>query len=174
MDLVGANGNETKLHAIDDQLPSTVDNLLSRELLNLSLHERNAIDEEIHGVSILAPVETPQLLAKALSRLTTEIEKVPNGSPIKAAYIQSQNFSNTHVNTNDFRLIFLRCELFDARKTALRMLNFLNFTSDLFGQALLQRPIRMTDLTKREEKLLRTGNTQVLPYRDRAGRPIHA
>lgn len=165
-------------HDGDYELPKAqdidIDSMISKELLQLSLRDRNKIDEEIHGVMTLAPEESPEFLEQALLQLAEEIEGIPDNSPAKAAYLQSQGYPNTYVNTKDFRLKFLRCDLFDARKAAGRMLKFLTVASDLFGPQLLHRPMRFSDLTKGDEKILRKGFVQILPYRDRAGRPIHA
>jgi len=154
--------------------PDAVDDLLSKELLQLSLNDRNAIVEEVHGVLTLAPDETPQFLEEALLRLSKELDNIPNHSPSKAAYLKSQKLPQTYVNSNDFRLRFLRCDLFNAKMAATRMLVFLDLASDLFGADLLQRPVRITDLSRDGEKLCRDGYVQVLPYRDGAGRPIIA
>lgn len=168
--------------------PTEVDNLLSKEFLQLSLRDRNAISEEIHGVLTLAPKESPQLLDAALVQLSEEIDLIPDNSPIKAAYLKSQQQvclqeelefpnnknKNTYVNDRNFRLRFVRCELFDAKKAAIRMLKFLDIASDIFGEIVLKRPIHLEDFTKEELKIMRFGVIQILPYRDRSGRPIFA
>ena len=150
-----------------------IDTILSKELLQLSLKDRNEIDEEIHGVLTLAPKESPEFLEEALFKLSVELERIPDESPTKTAYLESQTFPKTYVNDRDFRLCFLRCDLFDANKAAMRILKFLALALEFFGPEALQRPIRFSDLDKGEEKLLRKGYVQVMPYRDRAGRPIH-
>ena len=50
----------------DTTSSAQIDDLLSRELLEMSLQDRNAITEEIHGVQTLAPEETPEKLATAV------------------------------------------------------------------------------------------------------------
>jgi hypothetical protein len=169
---VAATTNDGEPPQMDYILPYDIDSLLSDELLRLSLRDRNAIDEEIHGVLALAPKESPQFLEAALFELSVELNRIPNGIPYKAAYLESQRFPKTYVNGSDFRLRFLRCELFYVKKAAIRMVKFLSIASDLFGPFVLQRPVRITDLTKEEEKIFRMGNIQPLPYRDRAGRTI--
>jgi hypothetical protein len=169
-----ATTHDGEFPQMDHRLPHGIDSLLSDELLRLSLRDRNAIDEEIHGVLALAPKESPQFLEAALFELSVELNRIPNDNPSKAAYLQSQKFPNTYVDGSDFRLRFLRCELFDVKKAAIRMVKFLSIASELFGMIVLQRPVRFTDLTKEEEKLFRIGNVQPFPYRDRAGRTIMA
>jgi hypothetical protein len=166
-------------HDIDDA--KLVDNVLSKELMKLSVQDRNDIQEEIHGVRCMAPTETPELLKQSLEQLQWEID---NTVPLyqKHAYLQSQKQSanansanivnsipSTYVNTAEFRLRFLRCELFDVRKAAHRMTKFLNLVLELWGNFALQRPIQITDFSKQELKQLRKGKYQFLPYRDRCG-----
>ena len=164
------------------QSPNEVDNLMSKELLQLSLLDRNEIYEEIHGVLSLAPKESPQFLDSALLRLSEELDLIladNNGSyncspSSKAAFKKSQEFPNTYIDDRDFRLRFIRSEMFDAKKAAIRMVKFLDIAYDLFGKDALKQPIQIKDLTKAETKHMRTGVLQILPYRDRSGRPIFA
>ena len=59
----------------EEDLPQqAVDNLLSKELLQLSLKDRTAIQEEIHGVKCLAPEETPELLEASLIELAMALK----------------------------------------------------------------------------------------------------
>ena len=55
--------------------PRDVDTLLSNELMRLSISDRNAIQEEIHGVRCLAPEETPELLQSSLCQLALELDR---------------------------------------------------------------------------------------------------
>ena len=59
----------------DKVSPKEVENLLSAELMRLSLRDRNAIQEEIHGVNCLASQETTQLLESSLRQLATELDQ---------------------------------------------------------------------------------------------------
>ena len=149
------------------------DNLLSEKLLQLSVTDRNNIQEEIHGVKCLAPEETPQLIEESLRKLANEIDNVIPDSQ-KRAYLRSQQrkASAAFVNSRDFRLRFLRCELFDYRKAAQRMVRVCDSLLDLFGTYALERPIKLADFTNAELKILRKGRVQPLPFRDRCGRRI--
>lgn len=150
--------------------PKIVDELLSKELMNMTLSDRNAIQEEIHGVHCLAPTETPSLLQESLSKLDNELGQInPNR---KKAYLQCQQLKETYVNGEDFRLRFLRCELFDTKKAANRIVRFLDYLKDLFGDYALERPIRLSDFSREELKYMRRGRHQYLPFRDRSGRRI--
>lgn len=176
---VNAQNNDYDDQEKDD--PNDVDGLLTQELLRLSLADRNDLQEEVHGVRCLAPKETPSLLEKSLEGLQRELDAIPDS--MKTAYLKSQklvldkknrcngqtDITTTYVNTSDFRLRFLRCELFDIAKAATRMTKFLDIVLELFGEYALQRPMRLSDFSKTELRHFRKGRYQFLPYRDRAG-----
>lgn len=167
-----------------------VDGLLSRELMRLSLVDRNAIHEEVHGVRCLAVLETPELIRISLKEFQRELDKADTKPTItghdrsiprstKRAYnkiikMHKGSSSSAHfaIDNDDFRLRFLRCELFDVPRAVQRFHNYLDFAYDYFGEISLKRPIRMTDFTKAEFKVFRKGNFQVLPFRDNSGRRV--
>lgn len=154
------------------------DSLISKALLNLSFHDRNAIEEEIHGVSSVAAEETPELLEDSLYNFKLELDKIYH----KPAHDKAQEMlaanSSTHsscyINEEEFRLRFLRCELFDVSKAAARFVKYLDLILEVYGEYALRRPIRLTDLNREEMSFLREGQYQLLPYRDRSGRRILA
>ena len=153
--------------------PVEVDDLLSKELLQLSVKDRNDLQEEIHGVRCLAPEETPRFVEDSLRNLAIELDEVIPDSQ-KQAYLQSQQrpASRAYVNGREFRLLFLRCELFDCHKAAERMATVCDGLLDLFGRYALERPIKLSDFTNAELKAIRKGRLQYLPFRDRSGRRI--
>jgi hypothetical protein len=121
-----------------------VDNLLSQDLHHMSFQERERILEEIHGVSNLCPEETPELLRESLAQLALEVEAITH----KPAYEEAQTFPNTYVNHDNFRLRFLRTDLFDAYKAAIRMVKYLELVKVYYGSVALQRPIQLSDLER--------------------------
>lgn len=177
-----------------------LDDLIAQDFTKLSFQDRNAISEEMHGVTSLSPEETPELLVDAIQRLSIELDKIQQ----KPAYDRSQQWNSispingidcaqsiycynkqtlaagthsTYVNTLDFRLRFLRAELFDAKNAAIRMVKYLDTIMDLYegNEELLRRPIALSDLKNKEEKeCLKLGNHQLLPFRDRSGRRVIA
>ena len=148
--------------------------MMAKALNKLAFSSRENINEEIHGVCCLAPEETPEMLNVALQKLSEAVDKIPSAD--KQAYLQSQSLfpDNRYVNDRNFPLMFLRCELFDAQRAAMRMVRHLDFVLEIFdnNKELLQRPIRLTDLGSRAMKLLRSGCLQLLPVRDSAGRRV--
>ena len=52
--------------------PKDVDKIMANELNALTFDDREALSEEVHGVRSLAPVETPEMIQKALIDLRSE------------------------------------------------------------------------------------------------------
>jgi hypothetical protein len=191
----------------------SVEDSLSKELLKLSFSERNATEEEIHGVggSFLAldlQEETTELLVQSLLEFDKEIMTIK----YKRKYKQKQNddsgddvlrnvesisssldettiikiTSSTtsattktpptlcYVNDPNVRLRFLRCDLFNTKKAVKRFINFLEFTKEIFGDFVAERPIQVSDFCSKKGELraLKNSRMQYLPFRDRSGRRI--
>ena len=160
--------------SIGSEFPPDAESLLQEEMMKLSLKDRNDFQEEIHGVQCLAREESPEVLREYLYRLDVELnnDKVP--SEQRKHYLKSQELfahknKPTYVNTDEFRLRFLRCVLFDVTMAALRINKYLGLVDELFGEFSLQRPIRISDFSKVELREFRKGRYQFMPYRDRAG-----
>ncbi len=155
-----------------ESLGGQFDDLLSKELLKLSVEDRNHMQEEAHGVRCMAPEETPFLVEDSLEMLTRELDQIPNAQ--KRAYMLSQQrpACKAFVNSRAFRLRFLRMELFDCRLAAERMARVCDALLSLFGWYALERPIRLSDFSNAELKAIRKGRFQPLPFRDRSGRQV--
>merc|ERR1719162_737060 len=144
--------------------PKLETELLTKELMSLSLLDRNAIQEEIHGVQCLCPEETPTLVQDSLKALQAELERTYPHS------VLAKLTPTSYLQTDEMRLQFLRNDLFDPIKAAKRMDIQLEALVDHFGPYALERPIKLTDFTKDEMKYVRKGYLQILPFRDRSGR----
>lgn len=155
----------------DHSSSEDVDAILANELSRLSFQDRNLIQEEIHGVRSMAPMETEQTVKNALFLLEQSIEQLPISD--KRAYLSAKLMEDeAFVLTIDMKLCFLRAELFDPSKAAARYAKYLHLLSKHFGPVALQRPLQYSDLTRKEQELCRYGNNQILPTRDRAGRLV--
>jgi len=157
----------------------SVDNMLAQEILALSFQERNDINEEMHGVKSLTPDESPEMIYNSLNQLEAKLKLIPsqdkkmyNLCKEKYGGKTSDQEGGSCVNDADFRLRFLRSKLFDAEAAARVLVNYLDVAVDLYGEYVLERPIRMSDFTDEELQIFRRGNLQMLPYRDRSGRRI--
>lgn len=159
-----------------------IDTLLAKELNQMSFQQRESINEEIHGINVdqkyLEHVieETPELLKESFCKLNAELELL---RPTASAFNRSQELygsnetDTTYINTEEFRIMFLRCELFDCCKAANRMCAFIDLVYELYGDIALKRRAYLTDLDDNiEGKIMRAGYSQVLPGRDRSGRRI--
>ena len=149
---------------------------ISEALFNLSVEDRTAIEEEVHGVSCLAIKETPELLEDSLRKFHLELALIDR----KPAFDRAQELleenplgrPRSYIHATGYKLRFLRCVLFDASKAAKRYCKWLDTLLELFGEFALKRPIRMTDLSREGWIFLKKGHNQVLPCRDRSGRRI--
>jgi hypothetical protein len=120
-------------------------------------------------VKCLAIDETPDLINQSLHELQIEIDykMLPDIGIIKNAYLHSQltEKGRSFVNSKEFRLRFLRFELFDIQKSAIRMLKWLELSLSLFGSVALGRPIRISDFPSNEQQVFRKGYIQLMPVR---------
>lgn len=157
-------------------LSDRVNDLLSRQMMQLSAEDRNALQEEIHGVRSLAHEETPDTVNAALKSLA---EYLDNSSLItnseKQTYIRARQLGDmSFVNHSlEFRLRFLRASLFDPFEAAKKICAYLNLLHRHFGGVSLRRPPELhKDFTKEEIRKFKKGRMQLLPFRDRSGRRI--
>jgi hypothetical protein len=153
--------------------PKSIDEVMANELNKLSFKERESINEEIHGIDVpnAGVDESPELLRKSFNELDVELQKL---RPECAAFDRSQRLfgATTYLNTEEFRIMFLRCDLFDCKKASRRFCDYADLMLEIFGDFALQRRPCLTDLTDLELRILEAGGYQVLPGRDRAGRRI--
>jgi hypothetical protein len=118
-------------------------------------------------VKCLAIDETPVFIDISLHELQIEIDDNISGIG-KNAYLLSQLTVNgrSFINSKEFRLRFLRFELFDIQKSAIRMLKWMDNAFSLFGSLALERPICiLTDFSSHELKIFRKGYIQLMPVR---------
>lgn len=157
----------------EKKFSQAVDNLLLQEIMQLSLQDRNDIQEEIHGVKCLASTETQLLLVSSLRRLETELDKVVPSEKNKPFLLARELGEDSYVNTVEFKLRFLRRFFFDAKEAAVCICSFLHQISSIFGSVSLKRQLSLhKDFKKRELREFRKGRFQLLPFRDRSGRRI--
>ena len=158
-----------------------IDNYITENIMKLSLEDRSRVSEEINGVYCMAPEETPEMIQHSLQQLEIELGSIPYKK--KVAYQRSQSLaaasaavtstaaaaqkrSSTEtktkkvvsfVNSDNFRLRFLRAELFDIKDAAQRMVKYLDFVLELFGPYALERAIELRDFNKQEIKWFQLG-----------------
>ncbi len=162
----------------------TMDSILSRELHQLSLEDREAINEEIHGVRNLAVPETPSFVWEKLEEMERALLRIQHpwnrqhmddsGTFAGNAYTEALLLGSRYIHDSNFRLMFLRADLFDAPRAALRLVTFLQLLRDYLGpEALVRKPWTLQMFGPDDLKVLKSGIFQIFPGRDRAGRRVH-
>jgi predicted RNase H-like nuclease (RuvC/YqgF family) len=158
-----------------DGLSREIDDLLSKELKSLSIQQRIKVQEEVHGVANLCPDENPAMIEEALQSLQKHL------NAIHVKHVYDQLSPNSYVHTREWRLKFLRCELYDSKMAAERLVRFTEYMHQEYDLEVLERPLRLSDLgTKcgaRNKEVMdsfKSGHTQLLPFRDRSGRRVIA
>jgi hypothetical protein len=149
-----------------------VDQLLSNELESLSFKERIQIQEEIHGVATLCPEESSEMVEEALKSMQQYVNN------IQQKQIYDQLSPTSYLHTKEWKLRFLRCELFDCKKAAERLVRFTEYMEKEYDMEVLERPLRLSDLQTKNGSgreimdSFRSGHSQQFPFRDRSGRRI--
>ena len=168
------NRREEETRAFKEQISSTIEQALSREMQSLSFKDRVQIQEEIHGVSKQIE-ETPEQIEEALQLMQHHVTAIHPKS------VYDKIPAHSYIHTREFKLRFLRCELYDCRKAADRLIRFTEYMNAEY----LRKPffilnsMRMSDLEtktgamgKKVMKSFKTGHTQFLPFRDSSGRVV--
>ena len=148
-------------------LHDETDALLAKDMRQLSTEERNEAFHDIHGVSDVTE-ESPEFINDRLERLEVEISKIS----MKVAYRLAESMNPDYVSNRKFRLMFLRCDRFDPRKAAARLVSHFEWKLELFGPFKLAKDIVQDDLEPEELEILRSHHFQVQPLRDSSGRAI--
>lgn len=191
-----------KMDNLNKANPTEVDKMLLDELQGLSVVDRGMVQEEIHGVSTCAVSEDEEKISMGLERLEEEIRAIRREvlmspdceSRIGNTYnetiwtyldVEDAGPSTSAVDLNsrtrlwysyifhrDFRLKFLRADLYDVEKAAHRYLRCIEGLLKYYGSYALQRPLTYEDLGKECQDALKFGYVQILPSRDRAGRLV--
>jgi hypothetical protein len=157
----------------DDGSPaSTPDSLLNAKLSRMSMEERSNGLNEVHGI-VDVPHKRPKMVmekCRAMSRaLLSAIARLSAEKSL--AYREAFTMSQDYVD--GLKIPFLRAENdYDSEKAAHRMISFFDHKKKMFGKEKLVQNITLEDLGAEASEALRRGLFQVLPQRDRAGRPI--
>jgi hypothetical protein len=141
--------------------------VIAQELTRISIREREAVYEEIHGVAGLS-TESPEKLEEITANLEEELQKIKK----KSAYDRALFLSPRHVNDPSFRLKFLRSTRFDPKQAAAKIAAFFESKLELFGEDKLVKRITLEDLDETSLAELASGSHHFLPTRDRSNRAL--
>jgi hypothetical protein len=163
----GADRNSKKRRTVSAGV-SEADELLAKELNELSVNQRDFVLEEIHGVAADTITESPSFVSESLAKLEKEIVKVGKQS----VYERALFLAPRHVKDRKLRLQFLRAEYFDAAKAAQRMIRFFEVKRELWGDSKLGKTITLDDFDEDDMAYLKIGSRPNPVSKDRAGRTI--
>ncbi|CAJ1970012.1 unnamed protein product [Cylindrotheca closterium] len=140
--------------------------LLSSAINELSMQERSKAMDDLHCVGDEIR-ETPEMIQKSLAEFD---QGVHDGNfPI---YNQAASQNRAYVEQPSFRLMFLRANSFDAKKSIQQMLNHVRQKAIYFGVEKIARDISIEDLSSEDIEVLLSGLLHVQGDKDRAGRSI--
>mmetsp|Transcript_14571 Transcript_14571/g.20588 ORF Transcript_14571/g.20588 Transcript_14571/m.20588 type:complete len:350 (+) Transcript_14571:100-1149(+) len=140
---------------------------LQEEIAAMPLNERAQAARELYGVEP-AIEETPAFLREKFEQLDLEIEELNE----KEAYELALFMNPSYVTSAGFRLLFLRCERFNAKAAANRMVKYWDRKIEIFGMDCAFKDISLLDFEENDQLALRLGAFRVLPTRDEANRGI--
>lgn len=162
---------EINTHSDASSVDEDTDNL-AQELNQLSLKEREKVLYDLHGVlDEQEKEETEELIENSRQELELLIEhesKLGGNATLQMA----ETHGNTRLHDAQFQLMFLRADLFDAKKAFNRMMLHFEQVRILFGTSLMDKKITLQDLDEEALELLETGFLQMPPVKDRSGRQI--
>lgn len=158
-----------------------IDSFLAKELYNMKVDDRNRIQEELHGVQ--SALESPLMVENAVAALRDQVDRriqawmktaTAADESSKWGFCQAMMLPNNqlYIKSHPVCLQYLRADRWNAEAASTRLVNHLKLLYKYFGNCALQRPLRLNDLNKQEQDLLKAGHHQVLLSRDRAGRLI--
>ena len=137
-------------------------NINKKSTPNDSINEIGIINADKNHISHVSP------------HLDEECNHPSSTQPdLPAPLNKTTSLSFCYAKCQEFQLVFLRCEFFDAKKAALRLVKYLELSYKVCGEEALRRPLRVDDIYSSEEmSVLRAGNQRLLPFRDKSGRRV--
>lgn len=140
--------------------------LLTEQMTRLSFQEKKKADEDLHCLPDEIE-ESIEMIDTCLEELEIEVQVQRN-----FAYDIAARQNKEFVEDRDFRLMFLRADMFNARSATKRLMKFLQQKLTYFGEEKLTKEIEWSDLTEGDIEVLESGRWHVQADNDRSGRPI--
>ncbi|KAL3909918.1 MAG: hypothetical protein SGILL_007898, partial [Bacillariaceae sp.] len=178
------------------------ESLLSSDREQMTAYERIEMDQDVAGRNVLAALSPDVTTNLGLKGLKKELERLrqlesdrqihveqaaitahqaevslssssSKKRPLSSPTVEHRILHSAFIVENEETLLrFIRADRLDAQKAAQRMVNYYSLAMELFGDAVLNRPIFLNDLNKKERKILESGWLQLLLARDVHGRRI--
>ncbi|CAJ1945963.1 unnamed protein product [Cylindrotheca closterium] len=144
-----------------------VDSMIAQQMSSMTVQDREQAFMDVHGVSPIIE-ETPELVSSKLEEMESQIQKQHR----REAYDMAESMNPDYVRDPEFRLMFLRSDVFNAYNAALRLIRHFEVKRDLFGVDKLTQEITQDDLDQESMDCLYMGHSQQLTTPDRSNRII--
>lgn len=117
------------------------------------------------------PKETEELIAEKLAEFDAQVDQVPASE--KESVLMAMEKCPDQL-TNEFKLQFLRCEVFKTEKAVKRYLKFWDKRREIAGdgKAFMKPTLGSEGPLSEDEVAMAQGLLQVLPHKDPSGRTI--
>ena len=137
--------------SISASAPRFNDAKLQQELSRMGGENREQALSDISGGSSHVAEEEPEFLQAALVRLEEELRSIQK----KDAFDLAQLICPDYVNSDNFRLTFLRADRFESGLAARRLVKYWDRKISLFGEDRAFRPLTIADMLVEDETLYR-------------------
>mmetsp|Transcript_2562 Transcript_2562/g.3958 ORF Transcript_2562/g.3958 Transcript_2562/m.3958 type:complete len:202 (+) Transcript_2562:293-898(+) len=152
----------------NNRFPLTTYELLHADFAALSEEEQRKVLRDRYGRGDEIK-ETPEFISECLQQFKKEIDSIQN----KEAYDIALFILPDYVESDRFRLAFLRADYFDAKAAARRMVTYWERKVDLFGTDKAFNPsISVLDFEESDYPALAAGGIRLLPHLDDHGRAL--
>jgi len=122
---------------VNPVVPEDVDTLMAQLMTQSSMHEREEVYNDLHGVADEV-VETPEMNDEAMNRMKLELSKMfTEATAYREALAQDRSFVHSYKSL----LCFLRAERFDPVRAATRLTKFYSLKMKGFGLEKLTKEI---------------------------------
>ena len=148
---------------------------LAQEMTELTMSERARVYDDIHSVAHAAGSpyhveETQELLEECFYNFDKVLKKMPNRrlKRVNRAFFLCPLLKEDR----NWKLMFLRAELYNPSLAVERMIRYFDFKCELFGDDKLVEQITISDLSQEDIQSIRGGYQVLLPCTDPSGRPV--
>eukprot|EP00980_Cylindrotheca_fusiformis_P023831 scaffold11041_cov117-Cylindrotheca_fusiformis.AAC.4 len=142
---------------------------LASRFSRIALDEREAGLFDMHGVSP-ALGEDPETLSTSLKEINELLTYMRDWKQARAFRLAESN-APEYARNDKLLLMFLRCENFNAKAAATRLISFFEHKLTLFGPVILcKETVGQSDLSAEDLDCVTAGYVQLLPRRDHVGR----
>eukprot|EP00934_Nitzschia_sp_Nitz4_P002635 Nitzschia sp. Nitz4//scaffold95_size97785//45877//47543//NITZ4_004667-RA/size97785-augustus-gene-0.107-mRNA-1//-1//CDS//3329560472//2625//frame0 len=172
-----AKRSAEEITGVNDPTVREVDNLIAQGLSKMSIQDREIAQNDVHGVDLKEkdPTEVNSCLMRMDAFLRGRVQNQQNTGEENdevSVYLEALQSDSSYVEDRNFRMKFLRAEHWDATLAAERFLRFFQYKRRLFGSSKLVQKITQADLNDDDMTALKTGEGQISPIPDAAGRVV--